>query len=257
MLDEHLQRRAFVAIAVGGRVSEVLSRTQRALFSAARSEERTVQSIPRRLFTIPLFDLGYPYIEALEAAQLAIDRVISKMAPFSLEIDGLEAWPDLSAPTLLSAKIKEGADQISQLRAALCRPLSDFGFPVRDGHFVPTIPLVRVQGTGPEITLPTTPPTSTFEVKTIGLFVEQERFDKFSIRNLWYRPIGGSGSNPERQSPVSDIDVLRKQLEEKLSQRTTNFRSRRVRTRVDDLTTDVDADDGDDPVTANENRESP
>lgn len=257
MLDEHLQRRAFIAIAVGGRVSDVLSRTQRALFSAARSEDRTIQSIPRRLITIPLFDLGYPYVEALEAAQLAIDRVINKMTPFSIDIDGLDAWPDLTAPQLLSATIKEGSEQISKLRTALLGPLKDFGFPVRDGHFVPTIPLVRVQGSGPEIKLPNVTSISTFEVKAIGAFVEQERFEKFSIRNLWYRTIGHSDTNLEYISVISDIDTLRQQLEEKLSQRTTNFRSRRVRTRVDDLTADVDADENDDPVTATENTESP
>ncbi|MBV69909.1 MAG: hypothetical protein CMH52_01045 [Myxococcales bacterium] len=257
MLDEHLQRRAFIAIAVGGRVSDVLSRTQRALFSAARSEDRTVQSIPRRLITIPLFDLGYPYVEALEAAQLAIDRVITKMTPFSIDIDGLDAWPDLTAPQLLSATIKGGSEQICQLRSDLLGPLMEFGFPVRGGHFVPTIPLVRVQGSGPEIKLPNAPSISTFEVKAVGAFVEQERFEKFSIRNLWYRTIGGSDSNLEHVSVISDIDALRQQLEEKLSQRTTNFRSRRVRTRVDDLTTDVDADDNDDPSTATENTESP
>ena len=56
---------------------------------------------------------------------------------------------------------------------------------------------------------------------------------------------------------ISDLDALKEKLEERLSQRTTNFRSRRVRTRVDDLTTDVDADDSDDPSATSEKSESP
>jgi len=256
MLDEHLQRRAFVAISVGGRVSDALSRAQRGLFSAARSEQRTVQSIPKRLLTIPLFDLGYPYIEALEAAHLAIERVIKTLSPFQIEVSGLEAWPNLQAPELLNATIGDGSDKIISLRAALLNPLKDFGFPVREGQFIPTVPLVRVQGPGPEIKLPNLQSASTLDVNSIGLFAEQDRFEKFSLRNLWYQPIGAAQSGQSTPA-TSDLDTLREKLEERLSQRTTNFRSRRVRTRVDDLTTDVDADDSDDPPATSEKSESP
>jgi len=81
MLDDHIPRRAFLGIATGGRLSQALARSQRALYAASRSEGRTVSSIPRRVLTLPLVDLGSPYLEALEAAQLATDRILRARIP--------------------------------------------------------------------------------------------------------------------------------------------------------------------------------
>ena len=57
MAIEPYDSRAFIGIELTGKVTESLNKVQRAAYGRARSDGRSLTSLPRRLMTIPLFDL--------------------------------------------------------------------------------------------------------------------------------------------------------------------------------------------------------
>ena len=242
MYDEHLRRRAFLGVAVGGRATDVLGRMQRAAFGAARHENRQLHSVPKRAFSIPMFDLGEPYIEALEAVQLVVEQVAEQYGPFEVQLGQIEVWPNPSEPLLLSARVIDDGDKLTQLRADIAPRLQRYGFPVQDNLYVPSVPLIRVHGEGPPVEIENQDWSGVIKVNGLTGFVEQDRYGKFAVRSAWQLPLGVQQDALRQDEADAHDQRLRAQLDARLSQRQVNFRSRRVKTRVDSLMADGHGD---------------
>ena len=242
MYDEHLRRRAFLGVAVGGRTTDVLGRMQRAAFGAARHEDRQLHSVPKRAFSIPMFDLGEPHIEALEAVQLVVEKAAQQYGPFEVQLGQIEVSPNASEPMLLSARIIDEGEQLAQLRADIAPHLKRYGFPIQDGLYLPSVPLIRVHGAGPPVHIENQDWSGAIHVNGLTGFIEQDRYGKFAIRSAWQIPLGAPQHALTQDEPDALDQHLRAQLDARLSQRQVNFRSRRVKTRVDSLMSDGGVD---------------
>jgi 2'-5' RNA ligase len=244
MIDDHIPRRAFLGISTGGRFSQELARSQRALYAASRSEGREVSSIPRRVLALPLVDLGSPYLEAMEAAQLAADRILRSRAPIQVQLGHFESWPSDDNPQLIILTINDETGALTQFRQDLAASAKAFGFPVQEGEFSPHIPLIRVVGDGPPIPLDGMGIEGELTIDTLTAFAQQESFGKFQIRSLWSRPFSQATPFTNLHTDKDAMDTLRAQLDARLQNRKSNFRSRRVSVSAADITTALAGEDG-------------
>ncbi|TWU21924.1 RNA 2',3'-cyclic phosphodiesterase [Bythopirellula polymerisocia] len=73
-----------------------------------------------------------------------VQRVASRLEPFSLAARGIGAFPKSDRPRTLWLGVGEGSDEFCQLQAAIERNLEDLGFRGELRKFVPHLTLGRV-----------------------------------------------------------------------------------------------------------------
>jgi 2'-5' RNA ligase len=243
MLDEHIPRRSFLGIAIGGRMGEQLARAQRALYGVSRCETRKAMSLPRRIVTIPLVDLGEPRLDALEAAQLATDRVLRGRKPFTVALGPIGVWPQAENPELVGVELIDESGQLRSLREQLVETTNRFHFAENTGTYQGLIPLIRLRGDGPPIDTSAIKCVGELEINAVSAFTQLDKFGKFRMRLLWSRAFDQSAPFEHLSVDDGGMSELHRQLDERLAARKSNFKSRRVRKKVADLTTDLDPDE--------------
>lgn len=238
--------RAYLAIRVTPRIGEQLGQAQRGIYETAASEDRKVQSLPKDALTIPIIDLGEIKRPALEATLLGLTRALGTWTPFPVTLGTIEAWPDSTQPQLIQVTIQEGEERLRQLRQELAEQLEQYGFEVRQGTWQARVPISRIRGDGPELTVPTIEWTEGIEVESISVLVRRE--DRRGRMRFFVDGEVPFSSNSVDGNQVIDEESIRgeirAQLEERLQQRGSQVRPARRRLRVKDIedTIDVDAD---------------
>lgn len=136
---------AFIGIEPPRHAFAAIDGLQRAVAAAARQAGGRADTIPRRHLVLPLEDLGPVRAEALEAVELAIDRAIAGLAPFSVQLTGLDAAP-AQGPRVARLLIDDDRGRLAALRDVLHRHLARYGFPLEAGDWRPHLPIARLDG---------------------------------------------------------------------------------------------------------------
>lgn len=219
-------RRSFVAIELPGDVIDGLVEAQRDLLSAGSRAGATVEVVPRAHLQITLEDLGHCHDEALEAVDLAIERLLPRHPPFGLRVRGFGAFPDRQRPRIVWARVIDDRGRLEALREELHHSLARFGFPVDARTYCPHVALARVSAElGPLGDELGDTPFGSVRVKRLAVFRRRPpAMPGPGFRASWARPLERFPGNAER--PV-DEQVLRAEIAAQLDQRLER-RSRRA-----------------------------
>lgn len=225
----HADRRSFVGIELPGDVVEGLSHAQRDLEAMARRLDAEIELVPSRLLHIPVEDLGVCSDEALEAVELAIERLLPRNPPFRVRVRGFGAFPSREAPRVVWAGVDDrGA--LQRLRDELHATLDRYGFAVERGRYVPHVPLARVgpQFGGLDASFGNTP-FGSVRVRRLTVF----RRRRAGARGPLYQPeyMRELERFPENAAPPSDEATLRREVAARLDERLARRAQTRGRSR--------------------------
>ncbi len=136
---------AFIGVEVPRKTALALDGLQHTIEQQVRAAGGTAERIPRRILALPLDDLGVVEAPAIEAAELAMQRVARRHPPFSVPLRGVRGLPEAN-PRVARIEARDDKERLSRLRAELHAALERYGFPVPTGDWRPHVPLCRIDG---------------------------------------------------------------------------------------------------------------
>lgn len=145
MSDAQIGGHAFIGVEVPRNTALALEGLQQAIGKAVRAAGGQADVVPRRILALPLDDLGVIEPPAVEAAELAMQRVARRHPPFSVPLRRVVGLPE-AQPRVARIEALDGDARLLALRDALHVDLARYGFPVPEGHWTPHVPLCRVSG---------------------------------------------------------------------------------------------------------------
>lgn len=210
---------AFIGIELPRNTLAALEGVQRQVGAAAREAGGRAHAIPRRMLVLPLDDLGAVRPEALEAVELAVERVCADHPAFTVGLGAIDAAP-AETPRIARLRVDDPDGRLAALRADLHRRLADYGFPVGDGDFCPHVPLARLSDVE---ALPTVePPGRLGPVRIQRLIVfrrdpAEARGARFRV--VAHRPLGQASSAPAAPEPEAHRSEIAAELDARLARR--------------------------------------
>jgi 2'-5' RNA ligase len=132
--------RCFVAIEIPQPIQELLKPLQTCLQSKIRRASWTKLGN----FHLTLKFLGDVHPETIDVVSEAIRNVVEAQAPFSIQLGGVGAFPNLARPRVLWVGIKQGGLTVSRLAKSVNFELKRLGFPT-DNRFHPHLTLARLR----------------------------------------------------------------------------------------------------------------
>ena len=132
--------RCFVAIEIPQSIQGLLKPLQICLQSKIRKASWTKPGN----FHLTLKFLGDVRPETVDVVSEAIQNVADAQAPFSIQLGGVGAFPNLMRPRVLWVGIKHGVLTVSHLAKAVNLELKHLGFPT-DNRFHPHLTLARLR----------------------------------------------------------------------------------------------------------------
>lgn len=208
---------AFIGIEPPRPLFAAIDGLQRAVAAAARQAGGRADAIPRRLLVLPLEDLGAVRPEALEAVELAIDRALAGVAPFSVQAAGLDAAPARD-PRVARLLIDDDRGRLAALRDALHRHLARYGFPLEGGDWRPHLPIARLDGVAALPPIDAPPRAGALRVQRLVVFrrdLEDPRGARF--RPVSIRPLGQPAD--DTASTEAALDAWRAEIAAELDAR--------------------------------------
>ena len=228
--------RIFVTIPVGGQALSALSKAQRSIQHLARERGAKVELLPRRHLHIILDDLGAAPPNADEAVQLAIERLKPHHPPFNIQLAQVSAAPNMDAPQLIVALIRDEHGRLAELRAQLHEALIKYGFELDERPYRPHVTLARVS--------PDFGPLPGNAVPPLGLKVRVRHLELFKrvpiqwkgprYRRLWIEAL--TRTPQTSQEPQSEHEAraeLSQALDDRIAQRGSRPTPRRRRVLAD------------------------
>jgi len=135
--------RLFVSIDVPDELREALADVQDEF--AAGEDVRLTDPAQAHLTLSFLGDVEETRVEDIERElEGAVDD--AGVAPFEMELGGLGVFPSLDYISVVWTGVREGADSVSTLQAAVEERLETLGFEGDDHEFTPHVTLARVDG---------------------------------------------------------------------------------------------------------------
>lgn len=230
-MDDTREGRAVVAIRLDGQTNRALGVYQRAIFDRFKGDGRTVRNIPRRLTTLPLFDLGRHDEEAFEIVRLAIRRSLGDASEIHLTLGYVQARSGPDTNQYISAVVTNGVEELSALRQRMSLQFERYGFDFGQGTWRPHIPITRITGITETPELPSLGDPISFRARSISIFgpkVSSSHTDviahRFSIP-LFH------ASNTDQSEPTDDETFVEigEQLDERIAQLHAAFATQRRR----------------------------
>ncbi len=132
--------RCFVAIEIPESIQDKLVEIQNQI----RSNMGRVSWTKRGNFHLTLKFLGEVDNRRIDEISTALQYVTKEIKPFSLEIGGVGAFPNLVRPRVLWVGLRQGVKPTISLTNAINRELIQIGFP-EDTRFHPHITLARMK----------------------------------------------------------------------------------------------------------------
>lgn len=136
--------RCFVAIEVPDGVQALFSPVQALLRSAVQSGGGRASWTRRGNFHLTLKFLGDVRADAIDDIGAALQAVIVAQRPFSMEIGGIGAFPNMHRPRVLWIGIKQGTEAVTRLAEAVNHQLAGIGYPA-ESRFHPHLTLARLR----------------------------------------------------------------------------------------------------------------
>lgn len=135
------QIRCFVAIEIPETIQTLLTSAQEEL----RKFVRGVSWVKRENIHLTLRFLGDVTPNQISVIKYSIEQVTDTRSPFSMELGGIGAFPNLSRPRIIWAGVKIGADEVVAIAREIDLRLSRRGYE-RDGKpFRPHLTLARLK----------------------------------------------------------------------------------------------------------------
>lgn len=136
--------RCFVAVEIPEAVQTLLPPIQETLRSAVQSAGGRASWTKAGNFHLTLKFIGDVHPDVVDEIDEALQAVAAAQRPFSMEIGGIGAFPNLTRPRVLWAGIKQGAAALRQLAEAVNLQLARCGYPA-EGRFHPHLTLARLR----------------------------------------------------------------------------------------------------------------
>ncbi len=169
MPDNPEQIRSFIAVELPDEVKEGLVRLRGELGS---DKHRFVKWVSPEGVHLTIKFLGNIASGRVNDITQAMEEASRGITPFSLEIAGLGAFPNLRQARVLWVGVAGEIDKLSELQRRIDSALVARGFAAEDRPFVPHLTLARIrQGTSPQ------------ERKSFGQVVESTMFeDRYRVQ---------------------------------------------------------------------------
>ena len=136
--------RCFVAVEVPDEVQALFSPVQALLRAAVQSGGGRASWTRRGNFHLTLKFLGDVRSNAIDDIDAALQAVTVAQRPFSMEIGGIGAFPNMNRPRVLWVGIKQGTEAVTRLAEAVNHQLAGIGYPA-ESRFHPHLTLARVR----------------------------------------------------------------------------------------------------------------
>lgn len=133
--------RCFVAVEIPEPIQALLKPVQTHLQS--QIHKGTSWTKPGN-FHLTLKFLGDVHPEAIHDVSEALQRVIDRHPPFSIDFGGIGAFPNLARPRVIWIGIKQGASTVTRLAKLVNHELTQLGFST-DNRFHPHLTLARLR----------------------------------------------------------------------------------------------------------------
>lgn len=137
--------RMFVAIGLPAGVRDRAEEVQRALRPAARG----LKWVSAHNFHLTVKFLGEVEPDQLAALQHELEGCARGSSPFSLEVEGLGAFPNLRRPRVVWLGVKGEVDSLQQLVKRVDKSLRPLGFEPEKGRFTAHLTLARARQPAP------------------------------------------------------------------------------------------------------------
>ena len=134
--------RTFVALPLSEAMHEQLAEVQKRL--QRRCPERSVRWVAPKSIHLTLFFLGEILPDYLTSIHEALTVVARAMPPFTFEVGGLGAFPNVRHPNTLWVGLQEPTGHLALLHRAVNEALAKVGFKPEDRAFNPHLTLGRV-----------------------------------------------------------------------------------------------------------------
>lgn len=207
---------AFIGVEIPRNTAMALDGLQQAIGKAVRAAGGEAKPIPRRILALPLDDLGVIEPPAIEAAELAMQRVARRHPPFSVPLRQVQARPERD-PQVVRIAAHDEHDRLATLRAALHADLERYGFPVPTGEWTPHVPLCRVSGIDRLPTVDDRGGPGVVRVRRLVLFTRTPGEARARFRSAAIVPL--VPAHAAEVPSADDEDALRAEIETELSAR--------------------------------------
>jgi len=137
--------RAFIAVDTTDDVQQKISRMVRVL----RAESKGVKWVDPEKMHITMYFLGEIVEDELELIKQVMQASIATVNPFSISVEGVSAFPRITAPRVLWVGVKNNTDELKQMYDSFSRGLIESGAHVEheaSKKFTPHITIGRVRG---------------------------------------------------------------------------------------------------------------
>ena len=135
------QIRCFVEIEIPEAIQTLLTSAQEEL----RKDIRGASWVKRGNIHLTLKFLGDVAPNQISVIKNAIEQVADTRSPFSMEIGGIGAFPNLTRPRIIWASVKTGADEIIAIAREIDIGLSRHGYERDEKPFSPHLTLSRLK----------------------------------------------------------------------------------------------------------------
>ena len=132
--------RCFAAIEIPERIQALLAEVQDAFRPKIEKASWTKQGN----FHLTLKFLGDVKSRTINEISAALQKIVKSQTPFSIEIGGIGAFPNLERPHVLWVGLKQGIPLTVKLARAINHELVKFGFE-KDTRFHPHLTLARLR----------------------------------------------------------------------------------------------------------------
>ena len=135
------QIRCFVAIEIPETIQMLLTSTQEEL----RKYIRGASWVKRGNIHLTLKFLGDVAPNQISVIKNVIEQVTDTRSPFSMELGGIGAFPNLSRPRIIWAGVKTGADEVAAIAREIDVGLGRHGYERDKKSFRPHLTLARLK----------------------------------------------------------------------------------------------------------------
>lgn len=135
------QIRCFVAIEIPEAIRTLLTSAQGEL----RRDIRGASWVKSGNIHLTLKFLGDVAPSQIGVIKNAVEQVVDTRPPFSMEIGGIGAFPNLTRPRIIWAGVKTGADEVAAIAKEIDIELSRHGYERDEKAFRPHLTLARLK----------------------------------------------------------------------------------------------------------------
>ena len=133
--------RAFVAIVISDEVREKL----RGVIESLREIDTGVKYVKPENVHLTLRFLGYVNEEKVEDIKIALETTLEGIKPFDVSFLGIGAFPNVNAPRVVWAGIREGKEMLHEVRDRLEGNLSRIGIEREGRQYHSHLTVARVK----------------------------------------------------------------------------------------------------------------